>query len=411
MHSILVTTFWGALGCLLYSYIGYPCLVSCAARWWKKGGRSRRHEWPLADCQDDVVHKDGADSATQISDSWPNLTVLIAAYNAEAHIAARITNLLACDYPSDKLQIVVASDGSRDATVAQVTAFQDSKIWALDFAERRGKAATLIDAVTRLSTEIVVFTDATTRFDPAALRKLARHFVDPKVGLVTGHVEIVDQHGRRTESLYWHSEMMVRRCEAQLGIMLGASGAIYALRRHLFVAPRRPVINDDLVFPTLTQLRHNCNFVLDDSAIAYATVGGGLRAEFLRRSRIGAGALQCIPALREIFQWRHATKLLAFASHKLLRWTCPVWLVLLLVVNVVLVTEPLYQFLLGFHLAVYLLALSGVFMQGPGLAARLARTATTFVVMNLALLTGLAQWVVTPQNVLWTPTQRPQSSS
>ncbi len=386
VHTTTVILFWTSFAGLCLSYLGYPLLVYCLAR------RRPRAGPPPADLAP-------AD--------WPELTVLIAAHNAQQHIGQRIRNILACDYPRDRLRIVVASDGSTDATVPEVQRFDPAQVQAIAFRRRRGKATTLADAVRQLRSEVVVFTDASSRFDRRSLRQLARHFADPRIGLVAGTVTIVDEEGQPRESLYWRSEMMVRRSEAQLGIMLGASGAIYAMRRQLFEEPACPLINDDLVFSLLTHLRHACGFVFDDSACAYALSTGGLASEFRRRSRIGAGAFQCLPHLGELFQWRHAKQALAFGAHKLLRWTCPFLLVALVVTNLALASAWPYRLLLHGQAAAYALALFGLLAPRSGRLARIAHAAATFLVMNLALLVGFFRWVCAPHNVVWNPTPRP----
>ncbi len=386
MQTTFIILFWSSLISLCFSYLGYPSLVFLASRC-----RPTNRRVPAKHADEDL----------------PDVTVLIAAYNAEQHIGERIDNLLACDYPQARLRIVVASDGSTDSTTQVVRSFSHPHIRVIPFAQRRGKARTLVDAVRQLHTEVIVFTDASTVFDRDSVRQLARHFVDPQVGLATGKVAMVDEHGRPSESLYWRSEMMVRRSEAELGIMLGASGAIYAIRRRLFVEPLRPVINDDLVLPMLAHLRHGCEFVFDETAKAYALSSGGLAGEFRRRCRIGAGAFQCLPVLRELVQRRHMKKAFAFGSHKLLRWICPFLLVTLIVTNLALISDPSYRLFIWIQATAYLLAIAGFFVPGRGYIARIARTASSFLVMNLAILTGFFRWAFDPQNVVWSPTPRP----
>ena len=386
MYTVTVILFWTSLAGLCFSYVGYPLLVHLVSRWKPAPRRP-------------IVETAG--------DELPDVTVLIAAHNAEHHIGQRIHNILACDYPQDRLTIAVASDGSTDATVREVRRFDHARIQAIPFRQRRGKVLTLVDAVRQLRSEVIVFTDASSRFDRDSLRQLARHFVDPQLGLATGKVSIVDEHGSPSESIYWRTEMMVRRSEARLGIMLGGSGAIYAIRRRLFVEPPCPVINDDLVLPMLTHLRHGCRFVFDETARAYALSTGGLAGEFRRRSRIGAGAFQCLPGLRELLQWRHAKQALAFGAHKLLRWICPFLLVALIVTNLSLASSWHYRLFLYVQAAAYLLALFGLVVPKRGRVTRIAHVASSFLVMNLALLTGFFRWVFDPRNVVWNPTPRP----
>jgi cellulose synthase/poly-beta-1,6-N-acetylglucosamine synthase-like glycosyltransferase len=386
VYTASVILFWTSLAGLCFSYVGYPLLMYVAARC-----RRTSHRQPVEPTVEEL----------------PDVTVLIAAHNAEHHIHQRIHNILACDYPPDRLTIVVASDGSTDATVREVRRFDRAHVEAIPFRQRRGKVKTLADAMRQLRSEVIVFTDATSRFDRDSLRQLARHFVDPQIGLATGRAAIVDEQGTPSESIYWRSEMMVRRSEAQLGIMLGASGAIYAMRRRLFVEPPCPVINDDLVLPMLTHLRHGCGFVFDETARAYALSTGGLAGEFRRRARIGAGAFQCLPGLRELLQWRHAKQALAFGAHKLLRWICPFLLVALIVTNLSLAAAWYYQLFLYLQAIAYLLALVGLLVPQRGRVTRIAHIASSFLVMNLALLTGFFRWVFDPGNVVWNPTPRP----
>lgn len=390
VYTASAILFWVSLTGLSFSYVGYPVLVFLAARW----KRPRR--------------------TTSVRTKWvdlPDVTVLIAAHNAERHIGERIQNILACDYPRDRLKVVVASDGSTDDTVSVVQRFDRDRVQAISYRQRRGKAMTLVHSVRQLRSEVVVFTDASSRFDRDTLKQLMRHFSNRKVGLAAGKVMIVDEQGRPSESLYWRSEMMVRRSEAQLGIMLGASGAIYAMRRNLFVTPRFPVINDDLILPMLAHLRHGFEFVLDDSAKAYALSGDGLMSEFRRRSRIGAGAFQCLPGLGDLFGRRQLKQLFAFAAHKLLRWICPFLLVILVVTNLLLLPAATYRMFLYLQAGAYLLALLGLIIPGHHRATRIARVASSFLVMNLALLAGFFRWVFDPRNVIWNPTSRPSLSA
>jgi cellulose synthase/poly-beta-1,6-N-acetylglucosamine synthase-like glycosyltransferase len=191
--------------------------------------------------------------------------------------------------------------------------------------------------------------------------------------------------------------------------MLGASGAIYAIRRSQFVHPSRPVINDDLVLPMLIHLRHGCRVIYDESARATVRNAGGLIGEFRRRCRIGAGAFQCLPVLYELLRWRNAKQALAFVSHKLLRWIGPFLLVASMITSISLAREPAYRVLMQLQLVGYLLAIVGLFIRGQGVATRTARIASSFLLMNLALLIGFVRWAWNPSQVVWNPTSRVSS--
>ena len=394
LYLTVVVLFWGSLLSILFSYVGYPMLVGVLAR---MIGTDSHWGTEL--------------SAAPSFDRLPEITVLIVAYNAEQHLDERIANILACEYPRERLRIVVASDGSTDGTVSCVQRIDHAQIRVFDCQERRGKAATLIDAVNQLSSPVVVFTDATSRFKVDSLRRLTRHFEEPSVGVVAGKVKMVDGDGRPSESVYWKVEMKVRQWEARLGISLGASGAIYAVRRPMFVAPTRPVINDDLVIPMMASLTHRCGVVFDETALAYASNPGGRKREFERRRRIGVGAIQCLNAIWGSFRWRNRASILAFLPHKLLRWLSPFLLLAVLIGNVALMSEDLYRNLLLVQLLAYTLAGYGCFAKSSSPIAQVARTATSFVLMNAALAAGISRWFANPHQVIWEPTTRPNWSA
>ena len=393
MQWMVAVIFWGSLLGILFTYIGYPVLVGVLARMVRGAGR-----WGSKSRDHATIGKDG---------DLPVITVLIAAHNAEAHLNERIENVLACNFPPEKLQVIVASDGSTDATVENVHRMNDARVRVFDFCERRGKAATLVDAVKKVTNPVVVFTDATSRFDRDSLCRLTRHFKDSRVGVVAGKAIIVDEAGRPSESLYWRVETKVRQWEAQLGITLGASGAIYAVRREWFVAPTRPIINDDLVFPTLVSLSQQCSVVFDESAIAFASSPGGTKSEFVRRLRIGTGAMQCLPVLTDLLCPRNVRTLVAFACHKLLRWASPFLMVIVLACNVTLGAESLYRNLLIAQCLFYAMAGYGWVAGSDDAFSKIARSLTAFVVMNLALATGILRWLAHPNQVIWNPTVRP----
>ncbi len=395
MVTVLSIVLWTSLAGVLYSYVGYPLLVFIISRIVRRGVSNAERR----------VCGSGELAETEL----PTVTVLIAAFNAGEHIRERIQNLLACDYPPERLQILIASDGSTDDTERLVRELNRANVSVIPFQQRRGKAGTLVAAVEYVTSQVIVFTDASTQFETMAIRRLAEHFVDPAIGIVSGKVAILDEHGRESESLYWRSEMMVRRAEAELGLVMGVSGALYAMRRRLFVAPLRPTINDDMVLPMLAHLKHGCKFVLDESALAYAVSSGGLKTEFRRRCRIGAGGFQSLAVLSGLFRVRHSAQAAAFASHKLLRWVCPFLLILILACNLGLLVLPGYQRLLWMQGAAYLLAVIGLFAPNRGLLTRVARTASTFLIMNLAILTGFFQWLIDADRVIWNPTPRPAS--
>jgi cellulose synthase/poly-beta-1,6-N-acetylglucosamine synthase-like glycosyltransferase len=398
LTTTLALSFWFSLACLCYSYVGYPALIFLVAKLFPNEDHDREPQGSR--------NSAGFHQSTGQGD-FPSVTVLVVAYNAEQHIRERIANILDCDYPAARLQVLVASDGSTDATVSLVQSLGNPRVRALAYPQRRGKTQTLIDAVRHIESDVVLFTDATNRFERDAIPELLRQFRNPHIGIATGKVSLISEQGEPVESAYWKSEMMLRRSEMSLGIMLGANGPIYAMRRNLFVAPKRPVINDDLVLPMLAHLRHKCGIAYDEQAVAYMLSSGGLTSEFKRRCRIGAGAFQSLSVLGELFRWRHAKQAIAFASHKLLRWIGPFFMVAMLLTSFLLRELPIYRLFLGLQAVAYLAAVVGLLLPKRGHVSRMVRVGSSFLVMNLALMTGFFRWAVRPRNVLWSPTVRP----
>ena len=346
----------------------------------------------------------------------PSVTILIAAFNAEKSIRERIENLLNCDYPVDRLAIVIASDGSTDETVHLAKETNAPNLTVLDYKERRGKAETLARSFVQIKSDIVLFTDVTSHFATGAIKNIARHFIDSSVGVVSGRVCMLTEDGQSTEGLYWRMESAVRVSEARLGVMTGVSGAIYAIRRSLIVAPDRPTINDDMVFPILAKHDHRCKYVLDNEAVAEVVVPRGIKNDFRRRRRIGLGVFQSLPIIwRVVFA---SDKLSAFClvSHKILRWTVPFLLCILFVSNFYLYPMSFYKVLIWLELATIACAILGLRREASSSSSsarlwnRLCGIATSFYCMNLALLLGFFDCLFRSKKVIWEPTARPRRS-
>jgi cellulose synthase/poly-beta-1,6-N-acetylglucosamine synthase-like glycosyltransferase len=280
-----VVLFVGCIALVGFAYAGYPCVVWLASR--RRGPRR----------VPSVAAADGA---------WPSVTLLIAAHNEEPVIGERLRNALAMDYPTGRLEVVVATDGCTDRTTEIVEQFRDQGVRLLAFPIRRGKATVLNDSVSRVGGDVIMFSDANTFTDPAAARHLARWFADPAVGAVCGQLVLTDPAtGRNADGLYWKYETFLKQCEGRLGALLGANGGIYALRRDLFAPIPADTIVDDLVIPLAARLRSGCEIVYDAEAVAREETAPGLRSEFSRRARIGAGGFQAVARLWPLLTPRH----------------------------------------------------------------------------------------------------------
>ena len=384
MTTVVEIAFWVCVALIGYAYVGYPIVVWALSHVF---GRVPACDWPT-----DV--------------ELPQVSVLIAAHNEEKVIAERIVNALALDYPSDRLEIVIASDGSSDQTSRTVRRIADPRVRLLESPLRRGKASVLNAAFRALRGNIVLLSDANTFTDVDALRRMVRWFADPRVGVVCGRLVLTDPStGQNVDSLYWRYETFLKRCEGRLGALLGANGAIYAVRRSCFTGIRNDTIVDDFVIPLITRLRCGSTIMYDETAVAYEETPADFGSEFRRRSRIGAGGFQSINTLWRLLGPRYGWLAFSFLSHKVLRWMCPFLMIGALGTNLMLARDPLYSWTLTGQLLGYGLSALGL-ATGARAAPRVLRLATMFTTMNAALLVGFWLWASGGQRGVWHRTTR-----
>lgn len=392
-HLALEIVFWCSLVGVGYAYLGYPPLIWLLSR----------------------LFGTNSPPPTVRAGEWPEVSLLIAAYNEEREIGARVRNALGQDYPAGMLEVVVASDGCTDRTNDIVRAFSEAGVRLLDSPQRRGKAAVLNAAFPNLGSDIVVLSDANTHFsDPAAIRNLVRWFRDPAVGAVCGRLLLTDPAtGRNVDGMYWKYETFLKGCEGRLGGLLGANGAIYAVRRELFTGLPPGTVLDDFVVPLLARLRTGARIVYDPEARADELTPAAIGHEFKRRARLGAGGAQCLGLLGGLLHPRHGWTAFTFWCHKLLRWVCPFLLVAALLTSAMLAAaeSQLYQALFAGQVLFYGLAVLGSRLPPAPAPCKLVRLVTMFTWMNAALLVGFVRWARGAQRAAWerTPRTAPQT--
>jgi cellulose synthase/poly-beta-1,6-N-acetylglucosamine synthase-like glycosyltransferase len=368
-----------------YVYFGYPALIWVLARLF---GRA-----PVP-------------PAVEAAD-LPAVTLLVAAHNEEQDIGARVENALALNYPRDRFEIVIASDGSTDATNEVVRSYAARGVILQDFPTNRGKAAVLNDAFRRVRGDVVVLSDANTHMAPDAVRRLAEWFADPAVGVVCGKLALVDpQTGRNVDGVYWKYENFLKKCESRLGALLGTNGAVYAIRRDLFPGITDGLVIDDFVIPLIARLQSGCHLQYDPKAVASEETPPDLHSEFRRRSRIGAGGYQALGHLWPLLNPRHGWVAFTFLSHKVLRWLCPFFLLAALALNLALLHRPEFQLLLALQVGFYASAVASHFLPTRPRFLRYFKLGTMFVLMNAALLVGFFRWALGRQGGTWQRTSR-----
>jgi glycosyltransferase involved in cell wall biosynthesis len=341
--------FWGSLGLVLYTYVGFPLVVLL---------RGLVRQRPVTK-----------------ADITPSVSMIIAVYNEAASIGAKLDNALSLDYPPEQLEIIVASDGSNDRTDEIVAGYADPRITFLDL-PRMGKIPALNIAAAHAAGEILVFSDATSIFAIDALRALVRPFADPDVGAVGGVQYYGNGGGAGAatigERLYWSFDGLLKRMQSQAGNMIAAGGAIYTIRRELY-QPVPPGVGDDFVISTRA-IAQGYRLVCEPAAVSSETIASSDRAEFRRKVRVIDQGLRGLWAVRELFNpLRYGFYAVQIFSHKLLRWSVPWQLLVLLGVSPGLWRAGrLYRLAALGQLALYGSALGALLLRRTPLAQRRA---------------------------------------
>lgn len=394
--------FWASAALILYGYAGYPLLIYVLGR------RHVRRAGPFGPAWTSRVPKDPAyGNETTVGlkpdTTYPTVSVLVPAYNEERAIAAKIENCLALDYPRDRLEILVASDGSTDATPRLIGEASDGRlIRGVTFTTRRGKTAVLNDLAGAAAGEILVFSDAASLLDPGSLRALVRPFADPRIGCVSGVYRVIRPAGpsdASQESAYWRYETFVRLAESRLGTMLGAHGSLYGIRRELFEPLDPRIINDDFVIPMTVLLK---GFRSVYEATAVAREDGREMAGFSRRVRIMTGNYQQFAVLLRRGGWTKRPWLLfQLLSHKGLRLVSPFLFISAYVGNALLLSSPWYRVAFAAQTAFFLAAMLGASPRLRRVGGAPIAGPHYLCMANMAALVGLHRTVWQGGHVAW----------
>ena len=375
-----------SLGLLFYTYVGYALVLGAM------GYVSRRRGTR-------------SDRDPRI---WPHVSIVLSAYNEESVIARRIENLLDVDYPPDRMHIVIGSDGSSDRTSEIVRRYRTARVKFHDFALRRGKAYVLNDLLSRVTGDLVVFTDANTFFHPDALKELVRGFSrHADACAVVGKLEFRTSAGTvNPDNLYWRYETVLKTLESRFGSVLGANGAIYAIKRTSYRPLPAGTIVDDFLIPMLMRLDGGGSVVFQPTAKAWELTPQTVRDEFWRRVRIGSGDAHAL-----MHTWRlllPGRGMLAFSywSHKILRWLGPVLLLAAFLSNLWLLDRWWAQGIMAFQLAAYGQGLASRWLRSIPLLGRVSTGAWYFMVLNAALFVGFVKFVRGTARPTWRTTSR-----
>ncbi len=372
------TIFWICMVIVIYTYVGYGVVLFLMVKV-KEWIKPRR---PLQ---------------LPSEKEWPEVTLLVAAYNEEEVVAEKMANTQAIDYPEEKLKLLWVTDGSNDRTNDMLAAYKRVKV--LHTPERRGKTAALNRAIDYVKTPIVVFTDANTMINSEAVKEIIRQFADPKVGCVAGEKRIAakekDGAAGGGEGLYWKYESALKRLDGRLYSAMGAAGELFAIRRELFEKMENDTLLDDFILSMRIVER---GYKIAYCAEAYAIEDGSanMKEEQKRKIRIAAGGLQSIWRLRPLMNiFKHGIVSFQYVSHRVMRWSItPIALFALLPLNVALAfmttgyTTIFYSSILTMQLLFYMMGYWGYVLSTMQIKNKMLYVPYYFLFMNVNVIKG-----------------------
>lgn len=359
--QIVTVIFWLSLAALVYTYVGYPLLVLLVAKLRPRPQRRGSFE--------------------------PTVSVIITAYNEERDLAAKLENTLALDYPKEKLEVIVASDCSSDRTDEIAREFESRAVRLYRQPKRLGKTTAQNSAVERAQGEILMFSDATTMYDPGVLRAMMPNFVDPTVGCVAGRLIYVDPSGSavgRGAVSYWSYETFVKTHESRACSLIGASGCMYAVRRTAYL-PLYPEAHGDFLIAT-KMVQQGLRTVFEPAAVCTEETNRHVDNELRMRVRVITQTLNDL--------WQHRDMLNPFRSgffgvqlfsHKVMRYLVPLFLLAALVTSGLLAYASLfYRLAFAVQAICYVCAALAAGLERLGIRIRLLALPQYFVLANLA---------------------------
>lgn len=389
--SAFAVLFWLAAGLLLYHFIGYPLLLVVLVRFVARPIQKREY--------------------------LPFISVIIPAHNEGGVIRAKLTSVLNSHYPGDRMEIIVAEDGSTDDTFEQIAAVADPRVVLDHSPERRGKVAALNRAVRRAHGDFLVFSDANALMKPDTLYNLMCNFADPRVGCVNGRKVLSGQGSEleTNENLYWRYESWIKTLESCLGSTPASVGELLAVRRSLYDLPTNQIINDDfqIVVNTVGQ---GYRAIYDPTAVTIEKGSTSIADEFGRKSRIAAGRWQVIMQVLKLV-WRQPGFVCMFLSHKGLRLLVAPLMILTFISNLgaVVLNQsggaglislislhiPWGPLALAGQMTFYILAGMGALLDIRGLRLKPVYFIYYFLSAQIASMAGMLRFFSGRQTVLW----------
>ena len=377
---VIEILFWGSVVLILYTYFGYPLILKI----W-----SYLSILPI--CKKDVT---------------PPVSLVLCAYNESSAIGEKLENCLNLNYPEEKLEIIVVSDGSTDGTDEVVRGFSEKGVKLIRFPERRGKADAINEAIQNITSEIVFFSDVRQTLHPDSVRELVSNFADPAVGAVSGELHLRKEKKSGIPegvSFYWRYEKSIRKLESQLDSVIGVTGAICAIRRTLYRELPSGAVLDDVMIPMDIAMR-GYRVVFEPNARAFDPAVTTIRQEWGRKVRTLAGNYQILGQRPELLSPRKNRLFFQYLSHKVLRLFIPFAMAGAFTANLFL-TGSFYVLTLEAQVVFYLLGITGLIFQTRGWHFRIFSLPGTLILLNASSIAGLMHYLTRKPLRLWEKTK------
>jgi cellulose synthase/poly-beta-1,6-N-acetylglucosamine synthase-like glycosyltransferase len=380
--------FWFPLFLLFHSYVVFPVMLHLLAR-----------------------RKDDSEIIYNQNDLLPFVSVILSVYNEEQIIEQRIRNIYASNYPIEKFEVLVGSDGSNDRTniILQQLQNEFSSLRTFLFNQRKGKGNVLNSIVGDANGEILILTDAKVQFSPQAVFQLIKHFRNAEIGIVGAN--IINRFTRKDgisvqEKRFMSREIAIKHNEGKLwGIVMGAYGACYAIRSELFITIPLNFAVDDF-FITLNAMENGAKGIIELNAICYEEVPNLMAEEFRRKVRISSGNYQNLKAFIHLLLKFNPLSF-CFFSHKVIRWIGPFLLLVSFISNIMILSHSnFYLYTLVIQLVLLVVPLFDFFLHKIHIHIITLRFVTHFYSMNLALLIGFIKYLKGVKTDVWEPTKR-----
>ena len=372
--------FWLSALALLYTYAGYPVLLAMVSA-------VRPRKIRRGDCE-------------------PTVSVIITAYNEERDLTAKLENTLALDYPPELLEIIVASDCSTDRTDEIARAFAARGVRLVRQQQRLGKTAAQNIAVAEACGEIILFSDATSRYEPNVLRMMMPSFADSTVGCVAGrliYVDPMDSRVGRGARSYWSYETFLKKHESRIFSLIGASGCLYAVRRSAYVTLYPEACSDFIIATKMVE--QNLRAIYEPNAVCTEETNRQSDKELKMRVRVIAQTFSDLWRHREMMNpFRSGFYAVQLLSHKVMRYLVPFFLMAILGASAVLARHSFFYLMaLGAQLLGYLSALGAWMFERAGVRSRMLALPQYFVLANVASLMACYQFLRGERYAHWEP--------